>query len=128
MGDLVFEETPAGQTAMVTCPTHQAGSISRLCTEDGVWEEPQNNCRRMVDRSFENFISIHSSLETVKCPSQSIPLRSGTYEVPVSEVGSLDIPCQSGYLGTLSFTCNESYEWDIPRDVCGMYFSFKLFF
>ena len=66
------------------------------------------------------------------CPAQSMTLSSGTYDLPdkspMDENPTVTLDCQSGYSGTVTFTCNSSFEWEPPREeMCSKYFEeFKI--
>lgn len=43
---VTFGPTAAGQMDVQSCPSYQAGSITRQCNERGEWMAPQISCRR----------------------------------------------------------------------------------
>lgn len=58
-------------------------------------------------------------LGTISCPPQEVTLPSGTYALPLLVSGDQTLPCNSGYEGSLTFSCNADFTWSLPEDTCG---------
>lgn len=53
------------------------------------------------------------------CLGQVFDLPSGTYNVSASIPTTLQLSCNSGYQGEVTFTCTSSFTWDSPQENCG---------
>ncbi|CBK21749.2 uncharacterized protein [Blastocystis hominis] len=96
-----YEVTQAGETCELSCGEGYQGSIRRACSATGTWEEPVNECVQIM------------------CLRQVFELPSGSYNVSASAPNSTpELPCNSGYEGTVTFTCTSSLTWDEPLERC----------
>ena len=72
-----FTRTIAGQTASKNCPTGYTGSITRKCSESGVWEDEVTSCTLSVNNSEPSKSeSVSEPSITVIEPSKNEPSES----------------------------------------------------
>lgn len=54
------------------------------------------------------------------CLGRVFELPSGSYNVSIAAPNSTpELPCNSGYEGTVTFSCTSSLTWDEPIERCG---------
>ena len=88
-----WPETIAGENVSISCPTGYTGSITRKCSESGVWENIYSNCQQIACEAADNFTrTIAGQTATKNCPS--------------------------GYTGSVTRKCSESGVWEDEVNLC----------
>ena len=131
-----FTRTIAGQTASKNCPTGYTGSITRKCSETGVWENIYSNCQQIACEAADNFTrTLAGQTATKNCPTGYTGNQTrycnedGKWEntnstsckvisCPVNNnwpstkaMSTASIKCPTGYTGMQTRYCNEDGKW-----------------
>ena len=137
-----FTRTIAGQTASKNCPTGYTGSITRKCSESGVWENIYSNCQQIACEAADNFTrTIAGQTASKNCPTGytgSITRKcseSGVWENIYSNCQQIACEaadnftrtiagqtasknCPTGYTGSITRKCSESGVWEDEVTSC----------
>lgn len=115
VGNIYFSQTDAGSSVSVSCGEGFSGSYTRVCSKNGTWQAPTNNCG----------IPLYHTIIVVatRCPAHVFSLPSGEYSIPMNVAGTVERNCASGYEGNVQFVCTEGFTWSDPVENCRMRFA-----